>query len=116
MHRFAASYDSNNALSKCQGIRLSAYSNGEANHALSTFSLSAVFKRATVALRAGAFAFLMAAALPLAAQTSSAKFIPTFLVYYGGAPLPLPRHPPTFSQLDLLSIHPFLSPTQWPHN
>src|SRR5882724_12528715 len=90
MYRVAASYnskyDSNNASTECQGVRLSGYSNGEANHALSTLSLSAIFKRATVALRAGAFAFLMAAALQVAAQTSPAKFVPTFLVYYGGGP------------------------------
>jgi len=46
MYRFAASSESNNASSKCQGARLSGYSNGEANKALSTSSLSAVFKRA----------------------------------------------------------------------
>jgi len=71
MYRFAASYHSNNASSKCQGVRLSGYSNGEANHAFSTFSLSAVFKRATVAIHAAALAFLMTTALPVAAQTSS---------------------------------------------
>jgi chitodextrinase len=117
MYRVAAPYDSNNASSKCQGVRLSAYSNSEANHALSTFSLAAAFRRATVALRAGAFAFLMAAALPLAAQTSPAKFIPTFLVYYGGGPTLLSSDAANLAKFDLIDIDRFryldIGPNTW---
>src|SRR6266850_3453977 len=121
MHRFAASYnskyDSNNASTKCKGVRLSAYSNGEENHALSTFSLPAVFKRATVALCAGAFAFLMAAALPLAAQTIPAKFIPTFLVYYGGGPALISSDAAKLAKFDLIDIDRFryndIGPNTW---
>jgi len=70
MYRVTASSDSNNASSLCRGVRLSGYSNGEANNVLSTFSLSAVLKRATVAIRATAFAFLMAAGLPSASAAA----------------------------------------------
>src|SRR5882672_3157461 len=117
MHRFAASHNSNDASSKCQGVRLSGYSNGEENHAPSTFSVSAVFKRATIALRAGAFAFLMAAALPLAAQTSPAKFIPTFLVYYGGGPALVSSDAAKLAKFDLIDIDRYryqdIGPNTW---
>ena len=107
MYRFAASYDSNNASSKCQGVRLSAYSNGEANHALSTFSLSAVLKRATVALRVCAFVFLIAAALTVCAraQTVPTKFIPTFLIYYGAGPTLTSADAPTLAKFDLINTN-----------
>src|SRR5882762_5480422 len=117
MHRFAASYNSNDASSKCQGVRLSGYSNGEENHAPSTYSVSAVFKRAIVALCAGAFAFLMAAALPLAAQTIPAKFIPTFLVYYGGGPALISSDAAKLAKFDLIDIDRFryndIGPNTW---
>ncbi len=48
--------------------------------------IPAVCERIAAAVRAATFAFLLGAALPLAAQTGSGKTIQTFLVYYGGGP------------------------------
>ncbi|MEO8164501.1 MAG: putative glycoside hydrolase [Betaproteobacteria bacterium] len=49
---------------------------------------SRVIARLAGAIRSAAVALLLAAALPIAAQaqSGSTKFIPTFLVYYGGGP------------------------------
>src|SRR5712664_3200092 len=46
----------------------------------------------------------MAAALPLAAQTSPAKSIPTFLIYYGGAPTLGTADAPKLAKFDLIDI------------
>src|SRR5438552_6963626 len=72
MNRFTASSDLKNASSECQGVRLCGRASAEEINAHPTDSLPAVLKRAAVAMRAGAIAFLLAAALPVAAQTSSA--------------------------------------------
>ncbi len=107
MIQFTALSDSNSASSVCQGVHPSGYSSGEANKGQATFSLSAVLKRATVALCAAAIAFLMAATLPAAAQTSPAKFIPTFLVYYGGGPALVASDAAKLAKFDLLDIDRF---------
>src|SRR5882724_3108308 len=70
MNRFTALSDPNSASSECQGVRLSGRASAEEINAHCTDSLRAVLKRAAVAIRAGAIAFLVAAALPVAAQTS----------------------------------------------
>src|SRR5882724_8635937 len=72
MNRFTALSDPNSASSECQGVRLSGRASAEESNAHCTDSLRAVLKRAMVAIRAGAIVFLVAAALPVAAQTSSA--------------------------------------------
>jgi len=72
MNRFTALSDSNSASSECQSVRLSGRASAEESNAHCTDSLRAVLKRAMVAIRAGAIVFLVAAALPVAAQTSSA--------------------------------------------
>jgi hypothetical protein len=65
----------------------------------------------TVALRAAAFALLLAGAgLPLqafGAATGSTKFIPTFLVYYGGGPALVPADAQRLAKFDLLDFDRF---------
>jgi hypothetical protein len=61
-------------------------------------------KPVTVVLRAAAFALLLGAALPLAAQTSPAKFIPTSAVYYGGGPTLVATDAPKLAKFDLIDI------------
>jgi len=71
-------------------------------------SVSSGCRRAAVAVRAAAFALLLGAALPVAAQTAgSSKFIPTLLVYYGGAPALVAADAPTLAKFDLIDIDRF---------
>jgi len=75
-------------------------------------------RRAVVATRAVAFALLLGVALPLAAQVSgSSKFIPTFLVYYGGAPALVAADAAKLAKFDLLDIDRFrynqIAPNTW---
>ena len=104
MNRFTPLSRSTNASSECQGFRLSGYLRGEAKNAHSTYSLPAVLKRAAVAIGAAAIAFLMAAALPVAAQTASTKFIPTFLLYHGGGPALVATDAAKLAKFDLIDI------------
>ena len=71
MNRFTPLSDSNYAASESHGVRLSLYSNGEANNAHSKLPLAAVLKRATVAIRLTAMASLLAAISLTAACGSS---------------------------------------------
>ena len=64
----------------------------------------ATFERATGAIRAAAMAFLMALALPVAAQTASTKFIPTFLLYHGGGPALVASDAAKLAKFDLIEI------------
>ena len=54
------------------------------------------------ASRALAFALLLGMAAPLAAQ--STKFIPTFIIYYGGGPKLTPADAAKFAKFDLIDI------------
>ncbi len=54
-----------------------------------------------------AIALLLCAALPAAAQTASTKFIPTFLLYYGGGPALTAADAPKLAKFDLLDIDRF---------
>src|SRR6266699_2224788 len=74
--------------------------------------------KVAVATRAVAFAFLLGAALPLAAQTAgSSKFIQTFLVYYGGGPAFVASDAQKLSKFDLIDTQKMfynnLAPTTW---
>ena len=63
----------------------------------------------TGAIRAAAVALLLGAALPVVAQaqTGSSKFIPTFLVYYGGGPTLTDADMPQLAKYDLIDIDRF---------
>jgi len=50
---------------------------------------------------------VQSAALPAAAQTTSTKFIPTFLVYYGGGPALTAADTPKLAKFDLIDIDRF---------
>ena len=50
---------------------------------------------------------MLSAALPAAAQTASTKFIPTFLVYYGGGPALTAADAPKLAKFDLIDIDRF---------
>src|SRR6266853_2886628 len=82
-------------------------------------SIDSVGRRdAAGAARAVAFAFLLGAALPLAAQTAApGKFIQTFLVYYGGGPKLVATDAAKLAKFDLLDLDRFrynqLAPTTW---
>jgi len=71
------------------------------------------------AARAAAFAFLLSAVPPLAAQTATgpSKFIPMFLVYYGGGPAFVATDAAKLAKFDLLDTDRFrynqLAPTTW---
>jgi Hypothetical glycosyl hydrolase family 15 len=54
-----------------------------------------------------AFALLLAAVLPVCAQTGSTKFIPTFLIYYGGGPRLLSSDAPALAKFDLIDVDRF---------
>ncbi|HUF21540.1 MAG TPA: heparin lyase I family protein [Burkholderiales bacterium] len=54
-----------------------------------------------------AFALLMGMALPLAAQSSPTKFIPTFLVYYGGGPALVTSDAAKLAKFDLIEFDRF---------
>src|SRR5260221_6894813 len=61
--------------------------------------------KAAVALRAAAFAFLLGAAWPLAAQTAApGKTIRTFLLYYGGGPALVASDAAKLAKFDLLDF------------
>ena len=64
-------------------------------------------KRVAAALRPGVFALLLAMAPLLPAQTGSTKFIPTFLIYYGGGPRLLSSDVPTLAKFDLIDTDRF---------
>src|SRR6267154_1834351 len=67
--------------------------------------LSVGRRDAAGAARAVAFAFLLGAALPLAAQTAApSKFIQTFLVYYGGGPRLVATDASKLAKFDLLDL------------
>jgi chitodextrinase len=69
------------------------------------------------ALRAAVFVLLLGAVSPLAAQTAPSKFIPMFLVYYGGGPALVATDAAKLAKFDLLDIDRFrynqLAPTTW---
>ena len=64
-------------------------------------------KRTVIAKCGAAIALLLSAALPAAAQTASTKFIPTFLVYYGGGPALTAADAPKLAKFDLIDIDRF---------
>jgi hypothetical protein len=75
-------------------------------------------RSATVVTRAAAFALLLSAALPLAAQTAApTKFIQTFLLYYGGGPRLVASDAPRLAKYDLLDFDRFrynqIGPNTW---
>jgi hypothetical protein len=69
------------------------------------------------ASRAVAFALLLGVAWPLAAQTGSTKFIPTFLIYYGGAPTLTAADAAKLAKFDLIDIDRYryrqIAPNTW---
>src|SRR5438045_4131205 len=67
-----------------------------------------ILKRSLKALRAGAVSLIVAAAMPPAgAQAQSSKFIPTFLVYYGGGPTLSSADVPKLAKYDMIDIDRF---------
>src|SRR5258708_12016126 len=73
-----------------------------------TCAIASIVARLTVAIRAAVFALLLGASLPLAAQTTgSVKFIPTFLIYYGGGPTLVAADAPNLAKFDLIDIDRF---------
>src|SRR6266853_489611 len=85
------------------------------NHHL---SIPSVRGCTAAAIRAAAFALLLGAALPLAAQTAgSSKFVQTFLVYYGGGPAFVASDAAKLAKFDLIDTEKFryndLAPTTW---
>ena len=87
---------------------------------ISVFSpITAARSALAVAARAAVFALLLCAALPIAAQAiaGSAKFIPTFLVYYGGGPALVAGDEQKLAKFGLLDIDRFrynaLAPSTW---
>src|SRR2546426_328117 len=83
-------------------------------------TLTASCKPLAVALRTAAYALLLCAALPLqvaATATGSAKFIPTFAVYYGGSPALVAADAPLLAKFDLIDTDRFryyeMSPNTW---
>jgi hypothetical protein len=74
-------------------------------------------KLPAAAMRAVAFALVLGAACPVAAQTGSAKFIPTFLVYYGGGPKLVASDAAKLAKFDLIDIDRFrynnIGPNTW---
>jgi len=105
MSRIVASSDWRTASSSFYRTPSPARRNSKESSTLASPSLSAAVKRA--ALRAGAFALLVGMALPLAAQTTATRFIPTFLVYYGGGPTLTAADAPTLGKFDLIDIDRF---------
>src|SRR5258708_5915769 len=83
-----------------------------------TCAIASIVARLTVAIRAAVFALLLGASLPLAAQTTgSVKFIPTFLIYYGGGPTLVAADAPNLAKFDLIDIDRFryqdIGPNTW---
>src|SRR3954468_21463298 len=74
----------------------------------STHCESRLARRLLATLRAGAVAAVVAtAALPTGAQAQSTKFIPTFLVYYGGGPALTAANVPQLAKYDMIDIDRF---------
>ena len=63
--------------------------------------------RAALTLRAAAFALLMGATLPVAAQTAPGKSVQTFLLYYGGGPTLVASDAASLAKFDLLDFDRF---------
>jgi hypothetical protein len=69
---------------------------------------SILARRVLATLRAGALLIgVIAAALPTGAQAQSTKFIPTFLVYYGGGPALTAANVPQLAKYDMIDIDRF---------
>src|SRR3954451_22300510 len=67
-----------------------------------------LIKRSLKTLRAGTFFLAVAAAaLPTGAQAQSTKFIPTFLVYYGGGRTLTSADVPQLAKYDMIDIDRF---------
>jgi chitodextrinase len=80
--------------------------------------LQALFARAAFAVRTAAFALLLGTATSATAQSAgSNRFIPMFLVYYGGGPALVASDAARLAKFDLLDIDRFrynsISPTTW---
>ncbi|TMG89321.1 MAG: hypothetical protein E6H72_12680, partial [Betaproteobacteria bacterium] len=63
--------------------------------------------RAALTLRAAAFALLMGATLPVAAQTAPGKSVQTFLLYYGGGATLVASDAASLAKFDLLDFDRF---------
>jgi len=66
-----------------------------------------LLKRSTAALRSIGFSLLLGATLASGAQAQSTKFIPTFLVYYGGGPALGTADAAKLAKYDLIDIDRF---------
>ena len=79
--------------------------------------MSRTFWSSAVALRVTLTALVFGAAWPLAADAGSAKFIPTFLVYYGGGPALTATDAAKLAKFDLIDTDRFryqdISPNTW---
>ena len=90
-----------------QGVRVVLCARDRSSGAFTRFS-KAGRNRTTAAIRAAIVALLLCTALPVAAQTpGSSKFIPTFLVYYGGGPTLTTADVPNLAKYDLIDIDRF---------
>jgi len=80
------------------------------------FGISSITAACTV-VRTAIFTILLGAVSPLAAQTAPSKFVPMFLVYYGGGPALVATDAPKLAKFDLLDIDRFrynqLPPSTW---
>src|SRR6267378_8419215 len=83
-------------------------------------SITAGCKPFAAALHTAACGLLLCAALPLQAAgpaTGSAKFIPTFAIYYGGGPTLVAADAPILAKFDLIDMSIFryyeISPNTW---
>ena len=103
MHCIVASSDWSTASSKYHGVHLRA----SESRACTAPSLLAAVRRVAWAIRVAAFALLLGMALPLAAQTGSTKFIPAFLVYYGGGPVFVASDAAKLAKFDLIDTDRF---------
>src|SRR5215831_2189897 len=78
--------------------------------------LRILYGRATLAARTAVFVLLLGAAVSAPAQTTG-RFIPMFLVYYGGGPALTASDAAKLAKFDLLDIDRFrynsISPTTW---
>jgi len=79
-----------------------------------------VTRNSSIAVALRTAVFLLCAALPFQAAgtaTGSAKFIPTFIVYYGGGPTLVAADAPILAKFDLIDIDRFryyeISPNTW---
>jgi chitodextrinase len=67
----------------------------------------ALRNRTAMAKCGAALALLLGAALPVSAQTTATKFIPTFLVYYGGGPVFTTADMPKLAKFDMIDTDRF---------